>query len=429
MGTQGKPLPTPLGRQASFLSSSCTRTNLSRGRLRPVTASKELILDEVDFEAPKVEVIAEDGSSDDYDTDIEIDEKCATSLDLNGAVIYRRTCRKLGILPIKSMGAMLAKSTIRLRHRVIGPVGALALSNALLVNGNVTVLHIDGNNIGPKGTRYICWMLLESEIKDLSLSDNNIGQIGAGAIAECLAQNRTLVRLNLSSNDLGNDEAHFISTALKVNRDLDELDLSKNSFGDDSCSALGSAIGINEGLRTIDLSWNKIRMKGTAALVKGLLRNDTLRCLKLSGNGVANEGAKSIAQVIRRNATITELDICENRIFDSGLLDMSKALKFNKDLEVLRVANNPITSYGALGLLESLCKNKENVLKTLDISTTHIHTQAMGKISTIKEDNPDFQCLYGGTLTTPINKVVDRGPHDCRPNRNSHGTTGQGRRR
>jgi hypothetical protein len=38
-----------------------------------------------------------------------------------------------------------------------------------------------------------------------------------------------------------------------------------------------------------------------------------------------------------------------------------------------QVSNNPVTSYGALGVLETLCKNKENVLRTLDMSVSMVH--------------------------------------------------------
>lgn len=68
-------------------------------------------------------------------------------------------------------------------------------------------------------------------IPEVDLSDNNLGDYGAKAIAGMLKENSTLVNLNLSGNHFTDKSAEYLGPALMTNTKLQHLDLSYNALG------------------------------------------------------------------------------------------------------------------------------------------------------------------------------------------------------
>lgn len=76
---------------------------------------------------------------------------------------------------------------------------------------------------------YLCICV---SIPEVDLSDNNLGDDGARAIAGMLKENSTLVNLNLSGNHFTDRSAEHLSPALITNTKLQHLDLSHNALGE-----------------------------------------------------------------------------------------------------------------------------------------------------------------------------------------------------
>lgn len=66
----------------------------------------------------------------------------------------------------------------------------------------------------------------------MDLSENELGDDGARAIAAMLKENSTLLKLNLSGNRFTDLSAEYLSPALTSNTRLQHLDLSHNSLGE-----------------------------------------------------------------------------------------------------------------------------------------------------------------------------------------------------
>lgn len=67
---------------------------------------------------------------------------------------------------------------------------------------------------------------------EVDLSDNNLGDSGAAAMAGMLKENGTLVSLNLSGNHFSDRSAEHLGSALLANATLQHLDLSYNTLGE-----------------------------------------------------------------------------------------------------------------------------------------------------------------------------------------------------
>jgi len=68
-------------------------------------------------------------------------------------------------------------------------------------------------------------------LRSLNLSDNQIGEKGAGAVARVLAASPALRVLNLAKNDLGEEGGALIGEALAYNSTLRDLSLALNAIG------------------------------------------------------------------------------------------------------------------------------------------------------------------------------------------------------
>lgn len=66
----------------------------------------------------------------------------------------------------------------------------------------------------------------------MDLSDNNLGDCGARAIADMLQKNRTLAKISLSGNNFTDEAAAQLARALAVNTKLQHLDLSHNALAE-----------------------------------------------------------------------------------------------------------------------------------------------------------------------------------------------------
>jgi Ran GTPase-activating protein (RanGAP) involved in mRNA processing and transport len=74
----------------------------------------------------------------------------------------------------------------------------------------------------------------ESQLTDLDLFDNPIGDEGASYLADTLGNNALphLTRLRLSKCGFGDDGLAFLISALQTNQFLDEIDLTSNAFSE-----------------------------------------------------------------------------------------------------------------------------------------------------------------------------------------------------
>ena len=63
-------------------------------------------------------------------------------------------------------------------------------------------------------------------------------------------------------NDIGNHGVELIADALSINYTLESLSLSNNNMSEVGANALRKALDGNISLRELNLSWNNLRSKG-----------------------------------------------------------------------------------------------------------------------------------------------------------------------
>lgn len=104
---------------------------------------------------------------------------------------------------------------------------------------------MSGLGLGDKGARAVALAVNTSthgSVRELSLGNNNIGDVGAKSMVLILGRGSTLRRLSLRDNNIGDEGAVALARALKDNSELEELDLWGNSLGQDGkCALLSTA--------------------------------------------------------------------------------------------------------------------------------------------------------------------------------------------
>eukprot|EP00808_Paulinella_micropora_P000387 g33055.t1 len=113
------------------------------------------------------------------------------------------------------------------------------------------------------------------EGKSLDLSSNNLGDVGASAVAKGLQVNNTLQTLDLYNNNIGPDGAKAIGKALEENKEckLEKLDISSNSIGAEGARHIAKALEVNPILKQLSGVELKDHIQG---LPQGVSNNEKI---------------------------------------------------------------------------------------------------------------------------------------------------------
>ena len=85
-----------------------------------------------------------------------------------------------------------------LSYNHLGAAGAAALAPALAANGSLTELSIYGNHVGDEGVCAICEAIQsnkETKLVSLNFRNNDIGPVGANAVAAMVAVTGSLTEM------------------------------------------------------------------------------------------------------------------------------------------------------------------------------------------------------------------------------------------
>jgi hypothetical protein len=139
--------------------------------------------------------------------------------------------------------------------------------------------------------------------------------VGGKAIAGLLEENRTMTVLDLSNNNLGDHAAVALAAELKANTTMKELRLGFNEIKDIGATAFA---GILKSLQVQPHRRRRSAAVGDGERCNSVTaaheQNRTLVSLKLNSNKITDEGGESMLKMLQLNDTLFELDLLNNRI-------------------------------------------------------------------------------------------------------------------
>uniref|UniRef100_A0A8C2DF53 Uncharacterized protein n=1 Tax=Cyprinus carpio TaxID=7962 RepID=A0A8C2DF53_CYPCA len=215
--------------------------------------------------------------------------------------------------------------------------GCAALASAF--NSNLRELDLSRNQIGDSGVTEISSLLRNSQtLQILRLSDCSISEEGYKALSSALRSNPShLIELDLTGNDPGPSGVKQLSDLLQdPNCQLKTLSLKNNCITEGGCHVLAAALNSNpSNLTELDLSENKLGNPGMKIILT-LFENVQCRLEKLKLNciSITDEGCAALASAF--NSNLRELDLSRNQIGDSGVAEISSLLRNSQTLQILR---------------------------------------------------------------------------------------------
>ncbi|KJE95162.1 hypothetical protein CAOG_005642 [Capsaspora owczarzaki ATCC 30864] len=230
----------------------------------------------------------------------------------------------------------------------------------------------------------------------LYLSENQIGNAGAQAIAEALKANPTLTWLVLRRGQIGAAGARAIAETLNVNMRLTRLMLGRNELGDAGAKAIAAAIKVNSTLKRLDLHANMIGHDGAQAIAEALKVNTTVKRLYLDQNQIGDVGAHAIAEALKANTAVTALHLSENQIGDIGAQEIAEALKMNTTLKWLDLQSNCFSNAGLQAIREASQVNPTLTHLDLDLQINPRVFSLLPRLATAEDLHNVFHLLTCG---------------------------------
>uniref|UniRef100_A0A8C2DF61 Uncharacterized protein n=1 Tax=Cyprinus carpio TaxID=7962 RepID=A0A8C2DF61_CYPCA len=226
---------------------------------------------------------------------------------------------------------------LSLKNNCITEGGCHVLAAALNSNpSNLTELDLSENKLGNPGMKIILTLFenVQCRLEKLKLNCISITEQGCAALAS--AFNSNLRELDLSRNQIGDSGVTEISSLLRNSQTLQILSLKNNCITEGGCHVLAAALNSNpSNLTELDLSENKLGNPGMKIILT-LFENVQCRLEKLKLNciSITDEGCAALASAC--NSNLRELDLSRNQIGDSGVTEISSLLRNSQTLQILR---------------------------------------------------------------------------------------------
>ena len=241
------------------------------------------------------------------------------------------------------------------------------------------------NNLNDEGVSAVCEAIQsnkETKLTSLNFGYNDIGPVGANAVAAMVAVTGALTSLDIRSNDIVGDGAAKLSAAVLGNLKIEmfneipikemransitELDLKGKGIGFEGGLVVAGLIPVMGALTSINLSGNILTnygrdMTGITELAAALGVNGSLTSLDVRSNDIVGDGAAQLSAAVLGNLkiemfneipikemranSITELDLKEKRLGVEGGMVVAGLLPVMGSLTSINLSENALTNY------------------------------------------------------------------------------------
>uniref|UniRef100_A0A8C1TY64 Uncharacterized protein n=1 Tax=Cyprinus carpio TaxID=7962 RepID=A0A8C1TY64_CYPCA len=295
---------------------------------------------------------------------------------------------KLLCTGLKKMNCKL--EILSLKNNCITEGGCHVLAAALNSNpSNLTELDLSENKLGNPGIKIILTLFenVECRLEKLKLNCIRITDEGCAALAS--AFNSNLRELDLSRNQIGDSGVTEISSLLRNSQTLQILRLSDCSISEEGYKALSSALRSNPShLIELDLTGNDPGPSGVKQL-SDLLQdpNCQLKTLRFLGPA-ADEGCQYVTGIVGKNPLLLrELNLRGRKLGDTGVNQISALLQDKHcTLNTLILRGCSITEKQCL-ILTSALKSNPSHLRELNLSRNQIKNTGVNHLCDVLKDS------------------------------------------
>lgn len=310
----------------------------------------------------------------------------------------RLSCKGAASLEVLLRNPILA--FLNLAGTLLGPEDLPLLTKALLGNQTLLSLNISENHFGHKHVKKFLSAVSSTNLKELDISGNKLGNEGAERLGALLSSRCKLTHLSVARNGISALGAYCVFSALKNNGVLESLVFQGNWVGPRSGPSLNPCLSSNTALKYLSLSDCGLNDLGTTSISVGLGNNRGLKTLILSQNHIGNEGATALAESLLWNRHLLSLNLASNLIGSAGIVELSNSLRANPVLLELTLKSNNVKDGGAellvellrwksTGLALELANNPigtKNLLSLQEVARKHQRTLMKDSAASLKKE-------------------------------------------
>lgn len=227
--------------------------------------------------------------------------------------------------------------------------GIKLISDELCHDKTIQALWLKRNPIGIKGAIHLSDMLRHNQnIEILDLHNTAIFDQGVSYLFESLKDNHSMDSLYLDGNAITQEGAYVITNYFnqlnqQKRKGISTLYLSINRIGDQGAIALAQSLAQYPHLKRLSLGSNRIEAQGGREILAQFVNHPSLIYLDLGGykstsdmcelpNNMGDEIVPALCDFIRKNKTLQSLSIRDNNISLAGLELIVDALEDNNTL-------------------------------------------------------------------------------------------------
>ncbi|CDW86885.1 UNKNOWN [Stylonychia lemnae] len=260
-----------------------------------------------------------------------------------------------------------------LRCNILSDNGIISLCDAIFQNKTLVSLNLASNEITSYGMDRLKDTLLSTEIKELDLSGNPLGNQGIEYLSHYIHNNNCyLERLNVSECKFQSPGSVLLFQAVRKSSMMKHLSLDKNDIRSRSTSYLTT--GIYHGLVYLSMNRCNLGDDGGISVAEGLSRSKQLKYMFLQYNSLSDEAAKTFSEaLIKSSINIEHLDLSHNKINDAGGELIAMSMSQNKSLSKLNLKRNNLKITSGAMFAKSVKSNKQIQYLNLDGNSVNIN--------------------------------------------------------
>ncbi|CAM9991687.1 unnamed protein product [Ectocarpus sp. 6 AP-2014] len=294
-----------------------------------------------------------------------------------GKDAYTAACTRLGIAPSSHILSRLPSSRLSLRHGLLNPASATALSAGLLGNRCIRSLNLGSNLLRDDSARPLLEAIFGNpSLTKLDLSRNLLSDDFGVLIARSLSSPLCALKEVVLAENLFSDG--FVEALNKGMLELEEvhgisplknLDISNNKICSRVSGVLASILGSCANLVRLNLSWNDLRtdlktdpinQRGDCSCpfaTAALWRPGRLVSLELSFNSLSDAFGVTVGNMLGENDSLSVLDLSRNHLGKSAAMSIASGLRRNRGLRTLKLGWNKLGREGTLCVIRAIGGN------------------------------------------------------------------------
>ncbi|CAI2369640.1 unnamed protein product [Moneuplotes crassus] len=182
---------------------------------------------------------------------------------------------------------------------------------------------------------------------------------------------KKIVHLDLEGNNMGDYAVEIVCRALSIDSYIKYLNLSKNNISDRGAAALGDLIYNNCSITALFISWNEFRGEGAKYIAEGLQENTHIKVFDMSFNSIGSmhfqkySCIKDFVKTFKFNTSLVHIDFSYLGLIKEDLEGLNLGLKYNHTILGIHIIGNE----GGVDSLGYLCTNVDPPSSSQLIST------------------------------------------------------------